>query len=211
MLYQSSNCDARREQFAETVRRVFEAEKLRFEYSGKCTAGSSRRQFKLPEYKAELSTKLMISMSREQTSDSEALDEKLLLPIIHGAALPLYKGTGSRLAKELGYPMDAIINRANYASDGEAAKAAAKLAKDPKELDKRQRQVTGFKEPVGSVEGQAYVKRHNFSFPTKQVQVRVSNNRQHPIFLKHLTFLFEGRYTFTWGARADVLIDQCCW
>ena len=211
MLYQSSNCDPRREQFAETVRRVFEAKKLRFEYSGKCNAGSRRRRFKMPGNSAELSTKFMISMSRGQSPESEALDEKLALPIIHGAALPLYVGTGSRLATELGYPMHVIVNRANFPSDGKAAEAAAKLARDPAQLDRRQRRLLGFEETIGSHGGQAYVGCRNFSFLTKQVQVRVSNNRRHPVFLEHLNFLFGGRYQFLWGARADVIIDQCCW
>ena len=38
----SSNCEPRRERFAETVRRIFEAEGLRFEHSGNCSAGSRR-------------------------------------------------------------------------------------------------------------------------------------------------------------------------
>ena len=48
MLYQSSNCDSRREQFAGTVRQIFEAEGLRFEHSGKCSAGSSRPRYQVP-------------------------------------------------------------------------------------------------------------------------------------------------------------------
>jgi len=211
MLYQSSNCDPRREQFAETVRRIFEAEGLLFEYSGKCTAGSRRKRFLMPGNNAELSTKLMISMSRSQSAQTEALDEKLALPMIHGAALPLYVGTGTRLARNSGYPIDAVINRADYASDGEAAAFAASIARDPVQLDKRQKQILTFQQEFGSFGGAAYVARRNFSFPTKRVQVRVSTNRRHPVFLEHLDFLFAGSYDFVWGARGDVIIDQCCW
>jgi len=210
MLYQSSNCDPQREQFAQTVRRIFEGKGLRFEHSGACTAGSSRPRY-IKGQDAVLTTKMMISMSRNQRPDSEALDEKLALPMLHGAALSLYVGTGHRLAKRAGYPMHAIIDRADFNSDGEAAEAAANLAKDPAGLDERQKQVLKFEPKYGSFGGRAYVASRNFSFATKQVQVRVSNNRKSPIFLEHLHFLFGGRYDFVWGARGDVIVDQCCW
>ena len=89
--------------------------------------------------------------------------------------------------------------------------AAAKLARNPAELDKRQQRVMKFNATIENFEGRAYVASLNVSFPTRRVQVRVSNNRKHDIFLIHLHYLFGGRYDFVWGARADVLVDQCCW
>ena len=217
MLYQSSNCDSRREQFAGTVRRIFEAEGLRFEHSGKCSAGSSRPRYQVPAAAPgdadpeSLTTKLMMSISRSQNPRHEALDEKLALPMLRGAALPLYMGTGHRIAQEEGYPMHAILDRAEFKSDDEVAKAAAKLAKDPAELDKRQKEVLAYEWKFGSTSGRHYVACRNFSFATKQVQVKVSTDHKQPVFLEQLHFLFGGRYDFVYGARGDVIIDQCCW
>ena len=217
MLYQSSNCEPRRERFAGTVRRIFEAEGLRFEHSGKCSAGSRRPRYQVPAaapgelHPESLTTKMMISISRSHNSNNEALDEKLALPMLHGAALPLYMGTGHRIAQDEGYPMHAILDRAEFKSDDDVAKAAAKLAKDPAGLDKRQKEVLAYEWKFGSTSGRHYVACRNFSFATKQVQVKVSNDHKQPVFLEQLHFLFGGRYDFVYGARGDVIIDQCCW
>ena len=158
-----------------------------------------------------LTTKMMISISRSHNSNNEALDEKLALPMLHGAALPLYMGTGHRIAQDEGYPVHAILDRAEFKSDDDVAKAAAKLAKDPAGLDKRQKEVLAYEWKFGSTSGRHYVACRNFSFATKQVQVKVKNDHKQPVFLEQLYFLFGGRYDFVYGARGDVIIDQCCW
>lgn len=90
--------------------------------------------------------------------------------------------------------MHAILDRAEFKSDDDVAKAAAKLAKDPAGLDKRQKEVLAYEWKFGSTGGRHYVAGRNFSFATKQVQVKVNNDHKQPVFLEQLHFLFGGRY-----------------
>ena len=105
VLYTSSNCDHAREMLASSVRVAIETAGLRFEYNGKCSAGSTKPRFesnnvdfgvskwsKKAESEPALLAKMMIAMSRSQDPDTESLDDKIAKPVCYGA-ISLYQGT----------------------------------------------------------------------------------------------------------------------
>ena len=53
---------------------------------------------------------------------------------------------------------------------------AQQVAKDPTGLDERQKEVLAYEWKFGSTGGRHYVACRNFSFATKLVQVKVSND-----------------------------------
>lgn len=135
ILYTSSNCDSQREATVQAVREAVESSGLRFEYNGKCSAGSSKKRYDAKSDAAK-KAKMMIAISRSQDTNSEALDEKLLKPMEYGA-IPVYKGNGERLAKTQGYP-STYLSWNNYSSNEKFADAVVKLALNSIKLDKIQ-------------------------------------------------------------------------
>jgi len=143
VLYTSSHCNTPtsnpREEFVGMLRAAVEKEGLRFEYNGRCRAGSMKKRYKNLKTggnEPALDSKMIIAMPRSQDPDTEALDEKLGHPMNYGA-IPIYKGNGARLAKEHGFP-ETFLDRANYSYDEDFARAIIDLALDPVRIDAMQ-------------------------------------------------------------------------
>ena len=237
VLYTSSNCVHAREVFARAVRVAIEKAGLRFEYNGKCSAGSTKPRFgsdldtnrsvhkwsEQSTLEPALFSKMMIAMSRSQNPATESLDDKIAKPIFYGA-IPLYQGTGARLAQENGYP-SSYLDRENYKSDEEFAHAVVDLARDPERIDLMQKKM--FATRWNGNHCQQAHKYVELNPPTwlKTVQtgvLTVSKNDGERVdethaFFKAMQCLFGTvggtNYTLKWGNKgeADIEIEQCCW
>eukprot|EP00618_Florenciella_parvula_P024951 CAMPEP_0119469018 /NCGR_PEP_ID=MMETSP1344-20130328/2529_1 /TAXON_ID=236787 /ORGANISM="Florenciella parvula, Strain CCMP2471" /LENGTH=376 /DNA_ID=CAMNT_0007501545 /DNA_START=184 /DNA_END=1311 /DNA_ORIENTATION=+ len=130
LLYQSSHCDAHRDHAVSILRQAIEKAGMRFEHSGLCFAGSTKARTKLGPSAA----KMMIAFPRSYNASSEALDEKLALPMTYGA-VPVYRGNGQRLAMLNGFSNASWIDRKDFLDDTELAWHVVDLAKQPEKLD----------------------------------------------------------------------------
>jgi len=96
VLYTSSNCDTTRERMVHVIRQKLEEEGLRFEYNGRCNAGSRKPRYKFAAHaQPALESKMMIAISRSQDPHTEALDEKLSKAMKFGC-IAIYQGVGQR-------------------------------------------------------------------------------------------------------------------
>lgn len=120
VLYRSSNCDPSRERAVSKIRHSVESQGYRFERDGRCRGGKplwSRRYNSPIGRDPGFESKTMIAMSRIQDWGHEALDEKLSLPMKYGS-IPLYSGTGLRLANHANYPPSSSwLSRSSYETD----------------------------------------------------------------------------------------------
>lgn len=228
VLYTSSNCNKERDAIVATVRVALERVGLRFEYNGKCSAGSKKGRYTvtrpihgLPGH-AAYDAKMMIAMSRSVDNTTESLDEKLAKPMLYGA-IPLYKGTGQRLARVHGFPTSYIDHR-NYQSDQHFANTVIELVKDTKRIDAMQTKNTKHKwDKIHHHEANKYIELHPPSW-LKDVHngvITVYMKSKHPeireTFLYAIQSIFGTvggtNYTVQWGRRgeSDIEIEQCCW
>lgn len=223
-LYVSSNCNPRREAMAAFIRARLIAENLTWAYGGRCTAGAPRsmasphqgQRRRNEGHKDVAASKTMLSMSRSQDPALESLDEKLGLPVLYGATIPVYIGNGHRLIKEAKYPEGVIFDRNNFASDERFVVALVALLKNNTELLRRQREMYSRPFHFGSVPARVFMQAQNITFGPQGSPVSVytrNTGRQRPqVFLDHLAFIFKGKYKFMYGVRTSPIhIQQCCW
>lgn len=120
VLYRSSNCDPERERFVSVIRSAVVSSGYTFERDGRCRGGGpwlSRRYVSPDGVDPGFESKTMVAMSRIQDWGHEALDEKLILPLKYGS-IPLYSGTGLRLASIAGYPPSSSwLSRSSYPTE----------------------------------------------------------------------------------------------
>lgn len=217
-LYVSSNCDPKREALAAFLRAKLSAAKLRWAYGGRCTAGAPSAMASPHQGTSNLTvdvmeSKTMFAMSRSQNPAYESLDEKLALPVLLGATIPVYVGNGHRLIREARYP-NVMVDRADYATDEEWASGLVNLLGNATEMIRRQTEMYDHPFHFGSPAARDYVRSLNLTFGPPGSLIGVySNGRRHPpVFLDQLDYLFERKYQFTFGnAQSPVHIHQCCW
>ncbi len=142
VLYRSSNCTPWREKLATELRQALERENLRFVATGKCTAGGTQdTSYEKNQGWGVCSecedAKMMISF--ENFSEGRHyLSEKPFLGWQHGS-IPLYKGNGQSLMREVGILPESMVDAGSFADDHAFVDHVVALAKDPARLEALQR------------------------------------------------------------------------
>lgn len=221
LLYTSSNCNSHREAYVKNIRMKMEEHGLRFEFNGLCNAGSHKKRISsidMPEF----NSKMMISMSRSQNIENEALDEKLLKPMLFGA-IPVYIGTGHRLAVLANYPNASNrIDRLNFKNNDDFTTAIVEVLKLPTVLNKMQKGILSHKwRGIRCHDARTYLKKNiPVWLPTTNhskifVSVKGSRGDKHHPYMPLVKCLFDDiigvKYKYIWAAKGDIHIDQCCW
>lgn len=220
-LYVSSNCHPVREAMALLLRTKVTAANLRWAYGGRCRAGAPASMAS-PNWGGNLTkdimeSKTMLSMSRSQNPDLESLDEKLGLPVLLGATIPVYVGNGHRLITKANYPK-VMLDRSEYGTDELFADALVALLHNNTELLRRQREMYAHPFHFGSAAARAFVQAKNITLGPEGSVIRVytpvkGGRRRPQVFLDQLDYLFENKYQFAYGRPGDspIHLTQCCW
>lgn len=224
VLYTSSNCNEKRESTVKGIRIAVEQAGLRFEYNGKCSAGSKKKRYKT-ETSAAGTAKMMIAISRSQDENVEALDEKLLKPMEFGT-IPIYQGNAERLAQTQNYPA-AFLNRRDFFSDADFTREVVKLATDKDRLDEMQEKILSHKWTSPECSHARKYIRDNPPPWLKQAKHRaitVKSQSGHGkidnrffFFMRILQCTFSDfayvNFTLQDAARGstDIEFDNCCW
>jgi hypothetical protein len=225
VLYTSSHCEPARETLVRVIRQELEQAGLRFEYNGRCTAGSSKARYRhAAGDEPALEAKMMMAVSRSQDPTTEALDEKLSKAMKFGC-IPVYSGMGQRLAKSVqGFP-DAYLDRQKYTTDRAFALAVVHILANSTLLDAMQQQLVAHKWQNTSTCGavRTFLRFHP---PTWTYQhagprgVMIAKNDgtgiSNDFFMKTIRCIFETdatRNNYTWVHKlqhADIEVNHCC-
>jgi len=221
VLYTSSHCDTTRESIVRIIRQKLEEEGLRFEYNGRCNAGSRKPRYKFTSSdQPALESKMMIAISRSQDPHTEALDEKLSKAMKFGC-IAIYEGVGQRLAHSVhGYPR-AYLDRQHYDSDIDFARAIVVTLRDPVLLDSMQQQLVVHKwEKMRFCRIiNDFVLRHPPSWMHSNTSVSIAKNDgvslSNKYFLEVIECVFKSAHTrkYTWVhifQETDIEINNCC-
>jgi len=230
VLYTSSNCNPEREALVATIREQMELHRLRFEYNGKCSAGSGKPRISSRDaarwHAPALDAKFMIAFSRSHDMAMDALDEKLSKAMRFGC-IPLYHGVGQRLAQNVHKYPSAYLDRDQYASDHDFALAVVAIARDPARMDTMQAEILTYK--WGATGSCAPFE----NFVRKNPPVWLASRANHSVitiaindgsqfanayFLQTVKCAFRAwehrNHTFAYVHRfetADIEINHCCW
>lgn len=219
LLYTSSNCHPHREALVKDIRLKLEQHGQRFEFNGRCNAGSLKKRISSTD-KPECNSKMMISMSRSQNTENEALDEKLIKPMFFGA-IPVYIGNGHRLAVLANYPNDTYrIDRLKFKNIHDFTTSIVNVLKSPSLLNTMQKGILNHKWRGGLFchDAREYLKKNIpvWLSTTNNSELLVSTSgTKADVFITLLKCLFDDivgvKYTYTWASKGNVHIDQCCW
>jgi len=239
VLYRSSRCDGERERCVGVVRKAIEKAGLRFEYSGNCSAGSTKKRFRVQQEHEEIYlAKMMIAHSRivgKNASNYQALDEKLAIPIFFGA-IPLYKGTGQMLAKEQRFPPSSSwLDRRDFAGDDSFAQAIVALAKHTHTIDLMRKKAAGKLPTRMNCDAiHTFLESHPPRFARRLLENKHEVLRVHfvnakaqsakkwagegSVWIQMQQCIFGSNVTFhgeCYGrepcGQADIIMSQCCW
>ena len=137
VLYRSSNCTPQREALATKLRQAVEAQGLRFVATGACTAGGERdmqweQHTGWGECKECTEAKMIVAFENF-TEGQDYLSEKPFLGWRHGS-VPLYKGNGQRLMRQIGINQAAMVDADAFADDEAFVARVVELAQQPDQL-----------------------------------------------------------------------------
>jgi hypothetical protein len=221
VMYSSSHCDVTRERMVHVIRQKLEEEGLRFEYNGRCNAGSRKPRYKFaPHEQPALESKMMIAISRSQDPHTEALDEKLSKAMKFGC-IAIYQGVGQRLAHSVqNYPRG-YLDRQQYNSDSDFANAIVRTLRDPVLLDFTQQQFVQHKwEKMRFCKViNDFILRHPPSWIHSNTSVSIAKNDgaslSNKYFLEVIECVFKSAtpHNYTWVHKfqeADIEINHCC-
>jgi len=203
------------------IRQALEEAGLRFEYNGRCSAGSGNPRYKSASGgEPALEAKMMIAISRSQDPKTEALDEKLGKAMKFGC-IAIYAGVGQRLAHTVHDYPHAYLDRQNYSSDHYFARAIVLTLQRPTLLDSVQQRLVGhewnhmrFCRPIHD-----FVFRHPPIWMHSDTSVSVAKNNgvnfSNAFFLRVIECVFKSNHshTYTWVRKfeeADIEINHCC-
>jgi hypothetical protein len=225
VLYTSSHCDTHREKIVHVIRKKLEGAGLRFEFNGKCNAGSLKPRYKFaPGDEPALEAKMMIAIPRSQDLLTYALDEKLSKAMKYGC-IPIYKGVGQHLAQDVNRYPSAYFDRKNYSSDDEFAHVLTIALKDLELLDSMQHKLIihqwgnlSFCPPINKFVlshppvwmDSDRVKRHGVSV-AKNDGIGISNHFLMQIIECAFNNTHARKFTWVhWLQNADIEINHCC-
>jgi len=221
VLYTSSNCDTTRERMVHVIRQKLEEEGLRFEYNGRCNAGSRKPRYKFAAHaQPALKSKMMIAISRSQDPHTEALDEKLSKAMKFGC-IAIYQGVGQRLAHSVQSYPHGYLDRQYYSSDSDFAGAIVRTLRDPALLDSIQQQLLVHKwEKMRFCKIiNDFVLRHPPSWIRSNTSVSIAKNNGASLSNKYLLeviqCIFKSAHplNYKWvhkSQEADIEINHCC-
>jgi len=225
VLYTSSHCDKDRERIVEVIRQRIEKAGLRFEFNGRCNAGSNKPRYRFASGdEPALEAKMMIAVSRSQDRNTEALDEKLSKAMKYGC-IAIYQGVGQRLADSVhGYPK-AYLDRIQYSSDADFARAVVLTLQDSALLDSMQQKLTRYKWGGTKFcnEIHEYVLAHAPAWMNSETErqsaITLAKNDgasvSNDFFLRIVQCAFKdaNNRNYTWVRKlqeADIEINHCC-